>query len=770
MASLIPGYEYDIFISYRQKDNKYDGWVTEFVENLKRELEATFKEEISVYFDINPHDGLLETHDVDESLKEKLKCLVFIPIISRTYCDPKSFAWEHEFKAFVEQASKDKFGLKVKLPNNNVANRVLPVRIHDLDNEDIKKCESVLGSVLRGIEFIYKEPGVNKPLAIGDDEKKNLNGTRYRIQLNRVANAVSEIISGIKSGTPAEPKEQSNNIPEQGKENVKESYTGKNRLFTSITKKSLSVISVLAILIIAGVLLYPVIFAGDSLKGLKSSDDRLSVAVMPFWNRTNDTVWNVWQDGIKDNLITYLSNFSEDLTVKQSESVNGIIRGRGLINYASITPSIAGSISRDLDANLFISGSISRAGSVIRISTQLVNSKTEEAFKSFQVEGNSEDKVFEMIDSLSALIKDFLIISVMGKDIVTDFQPLISTHSSEAFRYYLYGNQAFYLFDYNTAKDWFVKASDIDTNFTEAMRFLAYSYAHLGVPEKTKEWILRLYSKRDYMSLPERLYADALYSNYFETIYEDVKTWSAIVEFDDQMPVPYSNLAGKYEVLSQYDKAISLREKELEIYDNWNVRPRWSASYTALGKLYHKTGQYKKEKKLYNKAEKDFPEDSRLFRRQAILALSENQMDEAEHYIGRYVSALKINSSSEASISDLLGYLYLEAEMPDKAEEYSRKAFLLRPDDPLYINNLASLLIETDRNVVEALQLIDKAIEMDPDEFIYYHTKGEGLYKQGKYTEALEVLQKSWELMPYSYDHSLYVFIEEVKKAISNQQ
>jgi hypothetical protein len=116
MASIIPGYEYDIFISYRQKDNKGDKWVSEFVEALKTELESTFKEEISVYFDNNPHDGLLETHDVNASLKEKLKCLVFIPIISRTYCDPKSFAWEHEFKAFVEQASKDQFGLKIKLP------------------------------------------------------------------------------------------------------------------------------------------------------------------------------------------------------------------------------------------------------------------------------------------------------------------------------------------------------------------------------------------------------------------------------------------------------------------------------------------------------------------------------------------------------------------------------------------------------------------------------------------------------------------------------
>ena len=132
MPGIIEGYNYDIFISYRQKDNKYDGWVTEFVDSLKRELEATFKEDISVYFDINPHDGLLETHDVDESLKEKLKCLIFIPIISRTYCDPNSFAWEHEFKAFVEQASNDQFGLKVRLPNDNLASGVLPVIFHNL--------------------------------------------------------------------------------------------------------------------------------------------------------------------------------------------------------------------------------------------------------------------------------------------------------------------------------------------------------------------------------------------------------------------------------------------------------------------------------------------------------------------------------------------------------------------------------------------------------------------------------------------------------------
>jgi hypothetical protein len=52
MSSIIAGYEYDIFISYRQKDNKGYRWVTEFVDNLKGELESNFKEEVIVYFGI----------------------------------------------------------------------------------------------------------------------------------------------------------------------------------------------------------------------------------------------------------------------------------------------------------------------------------------------------------------------------------------------------------------------------------------------------------------------------------------------------------------------------------------------------------------------------------------------------------------------------------------------------------------------------------------------------------------------------------------------
>jgi hypothetical protein len=162
MPSILPGFEYDVFISYRHNDNR-SGWVTDFVESLKEVLASAIKEPISVYFDTNSLDGLLETHHVDKSLENKIKSLIFIPIVSQTYCDTRSYAWRYELCPFNTAALADSLGREVKLHSGNVASRILPVKIHDLDADDIAQLESELGSALRSVEFIYKEPGVTLP-------------------------------------------------------------------------------------------------------------------------------------------------------------------------------------------------------------------------------------------------------------------------------------------------------------------------------------------------------------------------------------------------------------------------------------------------------------------------------------------------------------------------------------------------------------------------------------------------------------------------------
>src|SRR5688572_31505804 len=40
-ASILQDFDYDIHISYRYNDNKYDGWVSEFVEKLNQDRKST---------------------------------------------------------------------------------------------------------------------------------------------------------------------------------------------------------------------------------------------------------------------------------------------------------------------------------------------------------------------------------------------------------------------------------------------------------------------------------------------------------------------------------------------------------------------------------------------------------------------------------------------------------------------------------------------------------------------------------------------------------
>jgi tetratricopeptide (TPR) repeat protein len=311
MASIISGYEYDVFVSYRQKDNKYDGWVTEFVDNLKRELEATFKEDVSIYFDENPHDGLLEIHNVDKSLETKLKSVVFIPIISQTYCDPKSFAWQNEFISFNKAAGEDQFGRDVKLASGNVCSRIIPVKIHDLDAADTELIEDELGCRLRSIEFIYSSAGVNRPLKPDDNPDKNLNKTFYRDQINKVANAIKDIIYGMhpdekKRATKSYQTRSQTGFGEERPASVSpEPVRGKRKFTIPALIASVALLILISLLFIYPGWLIPSKTGTTSAKIIKKS-----IAVMPVSNMTGNPDLQYIADGIQDDLTGKLGTIS----------------------------------------------------------------------------------------------------------------------------------------------------------------------------------------------------------------------------------------------------------------------------------------------------------------------------------------------------------------------------------------------------------------------------------------------------------------------------
>lgn len=522
------------------------------------------------------------------------------------------------------------------------------------------------------------------------------------------------------------------------------------------------VIAVLLAVVV--ILVYPKIFKPDREEYFNSQGE-VSVAVMPFRNLTGDSARNFWQVMVQDNLITSLSNL-EELEIRQTESTITLLRNSDHKNYGSITPAVASNISKKLEADVFVHGSINQIGGRIRLNAKLVDSETEEIFQSFQIEGTEED-IFDLTDSLSRNLKDFLVISVLKKEMTPEFQKYLgTTNSAEAVRYYIQGKEAFYSSDYALAREFFYRAIEIDSIFPHATGYLALTYINQGRYEDAGQWCRIAYENRERVNRRTQYLIEWLYANYFGTPSEALIPLRKLLKMDDHQAFIHFLSGVAYMELYQYDRAISELENSMEIYDQWGIKPPWVFIYTNLGKAYHETGKYKRERRIYRRAEKNFPGDRMMLYRQAVLALSRRNSHAADEYMEKYVSVLEDNAYSEGGIASNLGRIYEEAGLLDKAEEYYRRALSLEPDSPYRLNILAYFLIDRDRNIPEGLDLIKKALESDPDHYQYLDTRGWGLYKQENFREALELAERSWELKPV-YDHDIYLHLEAIKKALS---
>jgi len=480
MSSIIEGYNYDIFISYRQKDYKGDQWVSEFVEALKTELESTFKEEISVYFDINRQDGLLETNDVDASLKGKLKCLIFIPIISRTYSDPKSYAWEYEFKAFVEMASKDQFGLKVKLPNGNVSSRVLPIQIHEIAQQDKITIERLLGGALRSIEFIYKESGVNRPLRSNEwHPDNNQNKTNYLNQINKVANAIDEILNGLGGFHSSEEKDRNPDISvtkqEKGIKNIPLGSLNKGILIGSGILFMVILIMVLFLIKKPDSNSYesltrPVtIINEDGQKEIRrvfKENYITKISLFPFLNETGDTSASWLQNGFlvatRQDLsqFNYISISPEILTRFHEQNNSEIVtRFQEQINFA-----------RKNNSTFFITGSYKQSEGIYDVTSRIYQTINGKPVSERKFRG---DDFFSLIDSISLHARHDINIPGSILDRFTDLPfKEQTTDNISAFRYYVKG---IFNTTFNDVND-FNKSVALDSTFALALYQNAYKH------------------------------------------------------------------------------------------------------------------------------------------------------------------------------------------------------------------------------------------------------------------------------------------------------
>jgi tetratricopeptide (TPR) repeat protein len=751
MTSLIEGYNYDIFISYRQKDNKHDGWVTTFVENLKGELESTFKEDISVYFDENPHDRLQDTHNVNKSLEGKLKCVVFIPILSQTYCDPASYAWQFEFMPFLRMTEDDRFGRDVKLKNGNVASRILPVRIHDLDPEDVRLFEKETGNVLRAIDFIFRTAGgVNRPLVANEDHPNdNLNKTYYRDQINKVAIAIKEIIGGLKAESVPNGK---NNESSRGliDNHAVEEETLNEKSARPDRQKMLAAIFI-SVLILCTFLyfVFPGIFRGGKSKVARDPGGKISLAINDFANNTNDTTINWLRQGIPELIRVNLGN-SEELSIQNSRTMADVYENVGRTRNLSMTPALSNEAARKLRARAYITGSFQKYDNKLITLVKLTDTQSDELLWTGKSEADLQapDGILMLGEALSSDIKNFLEIKVLKEKTKNEYSNFV-TSSSEAFRKYIEGMNSMLKNDYNSALVSFMDSYELDSTSALTTFYVAIAYDGLAVFEDAKYrskaalWTQKAYDLKENLSGDTRLWLEMWQAYYNTRNSDNVLKYLGLLENTESKDRNFLYDIGQtFGILKKYDKELKMFRKIDQVNAEWGEVWKNLSFYYQYSSVLNELNMHEEAAKKIDKGLELFPDDFGLKWLRARCAISQGDNDKADLYIAERIKEMKEAGSSPAYIERVVGYLYEQGNSLGKAEEKYRNAKRLDPNDDWANFRLAYLLITRDLNVEEGIGLLDALEKKNPGMWNndFFTVKSEALYKLGKFSVADSLL------------------------------
>jgi TolB-like protein len=682
MASIIPGYEYDIFISYRQNDNR-SGWVAEFVAALKEELAATVKEPVSVYFDTNPEDGLLETHSVDKSLKGKLRCLIFIPVISQTYCDSKSFAWQYEFLAFNKMANEEQPGRDIRLANGNITSRILPVKIHNLDQEDKTLLENELGGVLRSIDFIYREAGVNRPLRPSDDPKENLNKTQYRNQVNKLANAVKEIIAGSKNFIPGSKLTASENITPPSVSQPVKSKSYKFRLaFISLA---------IIVLLLSGYFLVAMHFKSSS-----GPIDR-SIAVLPLENMSNDPKQEYFSDGMMQEILNHLFMIGG----LKIPSATSSLRFKG-----SKLP--VRDIAKELGVSFILEGNVSTSGENVRIIVRLINGKNEQLL--WTEDYKRTMTAIDLLDIQSDVAQKVAEnLKVVLDPEVTKRIKARPTENTEAYLLFLQATQVMGQHDY--VQQLLEKAIVLDPGFADAYAELAFYWLIQGndlygklsrdqVLEKT-EPLLKKALELDKNSIMAHTYQASvmLWFNWdFKSVEKEFRivnllnpsSSDAYLEF-----VQYLIITGKFE------DAINMSNKSFNDYDITGHK------YVAMALAYCFSGQQEKALQTVDTYMNIFQSDNFILYNSMRIYVSLGKYEKVIELFNKNLANKSINDLSDC----FLGYLALAcfkagriSQSTSFLKELSSKTMIPSAGSPSYFEAAVYTAMEKNDKALQSLQ------------------------------------------------------------------
>ena len=497
-------------------------------------------------------------------------------------------------------------------------------------------------------------------------------------------------------------------------------------------------------------------------------------------------------------LITSLSQLN-GLEVISRERLLDVQNDLGHGEGKALSPALAVQVARRAGVTTMLTGSILEQSPHLAVTANLVDVQTGRIISSHKARASGNDQIFNLVDSLSALLRNNLQGSVASQTEVKSVVD-VTTKSLEAYHAYVEGLELHDRYYRKEACAAFERAIEIDRNFAMAYYYLAVDRRNLGQIDRCLESLRNAVALSQNVTDRERLQILATNYQMHSDMPKTIETLRQLIERFPHEILPHQQLGVIYQLqLMKPEESVQVFRQGLQVESTakslWNelaysyallgkkaealdavgqyltLAPAEPNPYDTKGDVFTWFEEYDSSCVMYKKAlslRSDYPSAYKL----GFFALLRQNYDEAQRYLDIAQFRLPV---VEAYHGHLRRAARLVQVLPD-----SQLNLTFNQEDARSVT-LLNLLYETGQygDLVRHAQQLGDKLKRNPADRVYRRDYvAWGLIKEGKREEAFQILgdvqNDVKSLSPDLQGHvdylSALLFYEEGKYALALEQ
>jgi serine/threonine protein kinase/Flp pilus assembly protein TadD len=403
-----------------------------------------------------------------------------------------------------------------------------------------------------------------------------------------------------------------------------------------------------AVLVIALVLFILKPFKFDVASEQQATAADNSLAVMYFENLSDPSDSDKTGEMAANLLITGLSE-SQYLRVLSRQRLYDILNSLGKPSGTKIGPETSTEIASRANVKWLVTGKVYQTSPKIVLSADMSESGTGQIVTTQRITGDPGEDLFAVIDKLGASLRSNIALPAGAKAEETKSVADVTTHSSDAYRYYLEGIEFRDKFYVKEAVESFRKAIALDSTFAMAY----YRAAALPFVERLVGRAVRL----EWLAKAERFSANTSWKDqrYIQTAvrFANNNLVGAIQEAD-QILERYPDEKDAWHAKGFYSSRLGREEEAMACYERIvALDPSDRNAYNSLAYSYEKLGLFEKSIGAINKYIAMAPDEANPYDSRGDLYAYNGRTQEA---IDSYRMAMQKNPEFDSD--NKLWYMY----------------------------------------------------------------------------------------------------------------